>query len=254
VADRVTTFKDRDAWIRALFADASLTQGIKSVGVRLALHLHVKTGRCNPAYVTLASEVCVTERFVYCAIEVLERAGWIEVDHTGGGRHRKNDCRLVIPKTLNTASGFSSKETLNTGSGFSPRNPEQNDTETLNAGSGVKRKEKSVKGSINGPTSGFEDFWRAYPLHKAKAAAEKAYQKIIRTKRATPEQIVEGALRYADERRGQDPQYTKHAATWLNAECWNDEPAAAAASLGPQLAKVVRALADMPDRDDGGTE
>jgi hypothetical protein len=35
--------------------------------------------------------------------------------------------------------------------------------------------------------------------------------------------LIAAVKRYADERAGQDPQYTKHPATWLNKGCWQDE-------------------------------
>lgn len=70
----------------------------------------------------------------------------------------------------------------------------------------------------------FEKFWAAYPRHEAKGAARKAWDKAI--KRATPEEITAGAVRYRDQ-PGRDPQYTAHAATWLNADRWTDEPAPA---------------------------
>jgi len=34
---------------------------------------------------------------------------------------------------------------------------------------------------------------------------------------------MDGARRYAEARAGQDPQYTAHPATWLNAGRWDDE-------------------------------
>jgi hypothetical protein len=44
-------------------------------------------------------------------------------------------------------------------------------------------------------------------------------------KRNTDERLKEeGAKRYADQRAGQDPQFTKMPATWLNGDCWLDEP------------------------------
>ncbi|MEU4640854.1 hypothetical protein [Micromonospora sp. NPDC023814] len=70
----------------------------------------------------------------------------------------------------------------------------------------------------------FEKFWTAYPRHEAKAAARKAWDKAI--KRATPDAITAGAARYRDQ-PGREPQYTAHAATWLNADRWTDEPAPA---------------------------
>ncbi|MBR0695137.1 helix-turn-helix domain-containing protein [Bradyrhizobium lablabi] len=72
-------------------------------------------------------------------------------------------------------------------------------------------------------TTAFAEFWAAYPLRKAKAAAERAF--IAKIKRgADPNAMIAGAKRYANERAGQDPKFTKHPATWINGECWLDDP------------------------------
>jgi hypothetical protein len=76
----------------------------------------------------------------------------------------------------------------------------------------------------------FAAFYDAYPRHVGKAAAEKAFAKAVRggagRPAVPPSVILAGAKRYADERANQDPQYTKHPATWLNAGCWADEETA----------------------------
>ena len=66
----------------------------------------------------------------------------------------------------------------------------------------------------------FNTFWDAYPRHKSKGAAEKAY--IAALEIASAAEILAGAQRYATERNGQDPKFTKHPATWLNQKCWTD--------------------------------
>ena len=67
----------------------------------------------------------------------------------------------------------------------------------------------------------FEAFWDAYPKHKDKKAALKAWKRA--TKEVPNDTLVDAALAYAtDENR--DPQYTKHPATWLNAGAWDDQP------------------------------
>jgi hypothetical protein len=77
-----------------------------------------------------------------------------------------------------------------------------------------------------GPHLGqFEEWWPLYPKHAAKAAALRAFGKALKS--ATLDELKLGAMRYAAERSGQDPKYTKHPATWLNGSCWLDEPAAA---------------------------
>jgi hypothetical protein len=81
------------------------------------------------------------------------------------------------------------------------------------------------KDRATGATDGeeaFERFWAVYPRKVAKEAARKAFAKVVENGTAV-ETLIAGAQRYAVERKGQDPKYTKHPATWLNAGCWEDE-------------------------------
>jgi len=67
----------------------------------------------------------------------------------------------------------------------------------------------------------FVDFWNVYPLKVGKGAAQKAFEKAIRTTNA--DIIIKGALRYKSD-PNRVPGYTAHAATWLNAQRWLDDP------------------------------
>jgi hypothetical protein len=69
--------------------------------------------------------------------------------------------------------------------------------------------------------AGFDEWYAAYPLHKEPGPALDAYGKALRkTDHAT---LLEGALRYARERAGKDPHYTKYPARWLNSQRWDDD-------------------------------
>lgn len=77
----------------------------------------------------------------------------------------------------------------------------------------------------------FEDFWQAYPRRKAKRAAFKAWQRAVSDiaeeaggKEQAEAIIQAGAARYAQERAGEDSQFTAHPSTWLNQDRWEDEP------------------------------
>lgn len=75
----------------------------------------------------------------------------------------------------------------------------------------------------------FEDFWKAYPLKKAKLAAERAWKKALFQvpldgRAARAQLIVDGAERYAKERADEPAKFTRYPATWLNGGCWEDEP------------------------------
>jgi len=65
----------------------------------------------------------------------------------------------------------------------------------------------------------FEDFWKAYPRRKGRGQALKAWK--AATKTAAPEEILAGLAR---AKWPTDPTFIKHPATWLNGQCWLDEP------------------------------
>lgn len=67
----------------------------------------------------------------------------------------------------------------------------------------------------------FAEWYQAYPVHKDRGAAEKAWAAAVR-EGADPQVLIAAAKRYRT-----DPQvgrgYAKYPATWLNAKCWLDE-------------------------------
>jgi hypothetical protein len=70
----------------------------------------------------------------------------------------------------------------------------------------------------------FDEFYRVYPRHVARGAAERAYRRIITNGEATEADLLAGAMRYAAEQDGKDPTYTKHPTTWLNGKCGSTSP------------------------------
>lgn len=69
--------------------------------------------------------------------------------------------------------------------------------------------------------SHFAEFWAVYPRKDDKARAVKAWT--TATRKTSPDKILAGARRYATD-PNRDDAYTKHAATWLNAEAWDNGP------------------------------
>jgi hypothetical protein len=69
----------------------------------------------------------------------------------------------------------------------------------------------------------FDLFWEASPRKVGKQHAFNAWKKAV--KNVTPEVLIDGIKAYADQvvRKGTEPQYIKHPATWLNGGCWTDE-------------------------------
>lgn len=67
----------------------------------------------------------------------------------------------------------------------------------------------------------FEEFWIAYPHKVAKGAARKAWASAVG--KTSPDTIIEAAKAFARQQAGKEQQYIAHAATWLNAERWQDD-------------------------------
>lgn len=66
-----------------------------------------------------------------------------------------------------------------------------------------------------------QQFWPIYPRRVGRGQALKAFRSA--RKQAELETILAGVRRYAEQRRGENPEYTRHASTWLNGQSWLDE-------------------------------
>ena len=88
--------------------------------------------------------------------------------------------------------------------------------------SGQKEDRGDRRSATDDGADAFAQFWSSYPRKKAKVAARKAFAKAVEDGTAV-ETLIAGAQRYAVERKGENPKYTAHAATWLNGRRWEDE-------------------------------
>jgi quinol monooxygenase YgiN len=254
------TFLERDNWMRAMNASGE-PRGARCLAFAIALHLNVETGRCDPGHKTLSKDAGISERSVERFVALLVRAGWLAI--TRGGRGHTNSYVLLRPasdladqKHIRPASDLADQKS------FDPPVPahmtrqfEQHDpphvggqkertakrtekgkretlsrdvaapdSEPVSEPQAEPPKQKPVRGSKAKVDieSAFAEFWAAYPRKEAKGAARKAFAAIIESG-IDPAELIDGARRYAMLRSGEDPKYTKHAATWLRAECWTDE-------------------------------
>ncbi|MGK8640432.1 DUF1376 domain-containing protein [Brucella anthropi] len=93
------------------------------------------------------------------------------------------------------------------------------DTDTDTDITSSLRSDVSIKPDFD---SEFEQqFWPIYPRRVGRGQALKAFRSA--RKQAELETILAGVRRYAEQRRGENPEYTRHASTWLNGQSWLDE-------------------------------
>jgi hypothetical protein len=95
LANSPKTFRDRDNWMRAIIAADGLPHVVRLVAARIALHLNVESGKCEPGYAALAGELGISERSVIRMVAMLEHAGWLAVTRNQQSAHRNNGFFLL---------------------------------------------------------------------------------------------------------------------------------------------------------------
>jgi hypothetical protein len=107
------------------------------------------------------------------------------------------------------------------------------------------RKEKAKKAKADAPIllphqePWFTEAWNEYPRKKNKKQAQQAFRNAV----PTPEvfrKVMDGIRSQQDEMLRKDPRYRPHFATWLNGECWNDEPDSASVEQPPLCGQLER--------------
>ena len=96
-------------------------------------------------------------------------------------------------------------------------------------------------------TEQFNEFWKQYPRRIAKDAAFKAYESVIKNKKATHTEIMMGVMQYAQETENTEPKFIKYPQGWLNSGRWKDPAASntnsrAGYSTSAQPCKTTRTM------------
>jgi hypothetical protein len=237
-APTLATLADRDHWIRSILA-SDLPHAAVRVAVRIALHLHAESGRCNPGYDTLADELHTTSRSIMRAVTVLEQAGWLEV--TRPGHHRPNqfgllwgdkirsgvtkpsplwDDKTVTPEPVRGDKSGTSEVTPHVTHKGKKKRKDKRGKDSLAVGASLDSKNA---GEAKKDSDSFAEFWSLYPRRVAKLAAQRAFAAALK-RGASAAALIAGAQRYASERAGQDSKFTAHPSSWLNAGRYDDEP------------------------------
>ena len=87
----------------------------------------------------------------------------------------------------------------------------------------TRKRQRKPKEAPDWKPERFEKFWEAYPKHKSKQAAIRAWD-ALRADDATLRNMALGLMRDLQDPQWQDAQFIPHASTWLNQRRWEDEP------------------------------
>ena len=139
-----------------------------------------------------------------------------EIDSENGRKGGNPAVKAHAPKNGSLGLPLEATGGLTGGDKAQSQNPESE----AERRSSLRSDSRSKQGDDEPP--GFAEWYDAYPRKKARPHAAKAYAAALK-RGATPEILLAGARRYAEQRKHEDPRFTKHPATWLNADGWLDE-------------------------------
>jgi hypothetical protein len=210
----------------AMIPEWVLYGDISSAAVRvfgcLNRYANGQTSKCFQSRATIAKLCKISVKTVDRAIEELVNLGAVTVTR------RYIDAKGDITENPQEGVEFTSneytvimslpRENLTPPLGNSDATPrDKNDTlikEPIN-----QRKEPDI--SSSSADDGFDQFWATYPRKVGKGSARKAWKTAL--KKTDKDTILAGTHLYASIRRNENPEYTAHPSSWLNAERWADE-------------------------------
>lgn len=179
----------------------------------------------------LASGFCVDRQVIRRLLDTLEREQMITREKTHGG-------------TIITICNYD-KYQISLEHGNPPENPSRtHDKPTTNPNKKESKEVKEVKEENNNVD--FEVWYAAYPLHKGRGQAVKAYG--LARKKASAETLLAAIASY----KKMKPGYVAwaHPASWLNGERWLDEPESPAENSGETDEEIMKSYMDrMRQRD-----
>jgi len=132
------TPRERFQWIAAVMAASDLTAGTRLLAARLAMHVNVEDGRCDPSVATLAREVAMSTRWAAKSIADLIEAGWIERRSSRGRHANSYSLRLDLVTAGGPDEEPATGETLNVSSGMDASTTKQSSGLTPSYGSGLE--------------------------------------------------------------------------------------------------------------------
>jgi hypothetical protein len=166
-----------------------------------------------PSIATLANYANASERSVKRDIQELIQMGELVVEVNAapvGGQYRTNRYWVTIDHPGVTDQVSRDDNSGNQGcqigsSGVTP-------VGTLN----IINHKRNLKNYM----ADFENFWNAYPRKENKKAAVKVWASLVSDDLI--DEVIAGAIRFANDPNLPPKQFVPHAATWLRSERWHD--------------------------------
>ena len=195
--------------------------GVIELRVLLILHSFrgsIHTTEVFPRRGTIALRTGYSEATVSRAIRGLINRGWVVTKQHRGPNTYILRCGGTVPDPVTVADSAINSDQSGQETVTDPATPKE-----------IKKRpveERKRKGSVDHPL--FAKWYEHYPVKKSRAKASQAFSKLDPDEHQVNE-MIEAIGRQSRERADKHrrnvfvPEW-KHPATWLNGECWLDEP------------------------------
>jgi hypothetical protein len=215
--------RKRFQWLDQVASDSGISGSTCKLAIYIACRfLNRKTNTAWPSQPALAELLGIrTREGVRRCVDQLVTGGHltVEVSH---GRGTANRYRIILKDIAaqddETQPDDDPVETTS-------KNAESSTTETLFPDDPPPAKAKAPRTSAIDES--FDIWWQQYPKKVEKAAARKAYHRIVSKGEASSEELLSGVMKYAAAQTGKDAKYIKYPQGWLNGARWTDEDAPA---------------------------
>jgi hypothetical protein len=225
--------------VQKVVSDRRLSRCAVACAFHLVDYYNDRLGRAWPSYVTLAKLTGSNRRTVIEAVKRLIALKYFEVEKGNGRRsnyYRPNFALMVKePAPAEASDEDATSPVAQTpplqgvmvnssppNTSYIPVVPNEGDIEVSPRCAGSSA--LVAPSPSRGAPPGFEEFWQAYPKKEGRKAALTAYAMALQKEDVTPELLARKAAQYAEAKVGHDPKWTKMPRTWLDDECWLEDP------------------------------
>lgn len=213
--------------------------------VLMAIANYISDDGAFPKVETIAADARTSVRQVYRSLNVLRGLGEIDTERGAGigkGIYKTSRYWIVLHCPEDCSGDWNhTKKGAEKARGDNLSGLRGDNTSGLEV---THTADKPVIEPVNELLHGhFEEFWAVYPRKSNKGGAKRVFAKALA--KCSIEVLVDAARRYRDDPNRID-QFTKHATTWLNNECW-DDPALPERTLSAE--DKAKMLAEKQARD-----
>jgi hypothetical protein len=245
---------DRLRMLDAILKNRNYTATEKNVAAYLLARQNSKHGQCDPAYGTIARDLGIEKRSAMRAVKAIEAAGDLAIEsrQNGAGGDTSNQFNFAfdkigtVPAPDAGSDSGSNKPSCPDDPGVTPPSVHGvilpvtaaplPPVTALSPKQGKRNKERGTQESLfvdsRMPLFDFKtwwerEFWPHCPLKVDEIAAKKLCRATIEGRRsdglkATPDELVNGVLRFAAAMTGREDRYIMSPTKWLKNGRWTD--------------------------------